>query len=71
MKLIDSSFEFFKSFSEKCIASFEKLNIKHNELIKQEDAVIVSSAKEREKTDFIDDPITPEDIVSKKLLNLT
>jgi hypothetical protein len=71
MKLIDSSFEFFKSFSEKCIASFEKLNIKHNELIKQEDAVIVSSAKEREKTDFIDDPITPEDIGSKKLLNLT
>ena len=70
MKLIDSSFEFLKSFSEKCIASFERLNIKHNELIKQEDAVFVSAAKEREKNDLRDDPITPEDIGSKKFLNL-
>jgi hypothetical protein len=70
MKLIDSSFEFFKSFSEKCIASFEKLNSKYKELIKQEDAVIVSAAKERAKSDLSDDQITPEDIGSKKLLNL-
>ena len=71
MKLIDSSFEFLKSFSEKCISSFERLNIKHIELIKQEDAVIVSVAKEREQTVLRDDPITPEDIGSKKLLHLT
>ena len=51
--------------------SFERLNIKHIELIKQEDAEIVSVAKEREQTVLRDDPITPEDIGSKKLLHLT
>ena len=71
MKLIDSSFEFIKSFSEKCIASFERINDIHNELVKKEDAEIVSAAKNRENSVLKEDPITPEDIGSKKLLNLT
>jgi hypothetical protein len=61
MKLIDTSFEFFKTFSEKCIASFERLNIKHNELIKQEDAEILGAAKDKddERPNYRTEPITP------------
>ncbi len=61
MKLIDSSFEFFKTFSEKCISSFERLNIKHSELVRQEDAAILSSVKVKvEKSpDHRIEPITP------------
>lgn len=60
MKLIDSSFEFFKAFSEKCISSFERLNIKHSELVRQEDAAIVSAAKVKddERPDYRTEPIT-------------
>ena len=61
MKLIDFTFEFFKTFSEKCISTFERLNIKHSELVSQEDAAIVSSVKVKvEKSlEHITEPITP------------
>jgi hypothetical protein len=61
MKLIDFTFEFFKTFSEKCISTFERLNIKHSELVSQEDAAIVASVKVKveERPDHRTEPITP------------